>query len=636
MPLLSGHDLEKAYGDRTILAGVSVTLEEGERVGLVGANGSGKTTLARILAGVSEADAGEVRRTRGRQLGYLEQAPEMDPALSAIDVVLSGLQEYVAALHRYEEITAQLEAMDSSKHGGLLREQEKASETIERLGGWDLRHRAAAVLGHLKISDIDRAVGTMSGGERRRVALARILVAEPDLAVLDEPTNHLDIPTIEWLERYLIDRYRGGVLLITHDRYLLDRVVSRTLEVERGELHSFEGAWQEYLEARALRAAQEARVESNRQNFLRRELEWLRRQPKARTGKQKARIGRAEAAIAIDRPRAESAAAVSVKAARSGKTILEARELRVEIGGAVLVKDFEITLTAGQRVGVIGANGAGKTTLLRTLLGKHEPSAGTVKLGSNTKIAYLDQARAGLDLSATVYDNVAQGASHVTLGDRQIEMRQYLYRFLFDNSGQKQPVGSLSGGERARVALARVLREKANLVVLDEPTNDLDATTLSALEAALLEFGGTSIVVTHDRWFLDRVATHLISFEGDGEVVVLAGNYSDYVRWKKAREADAEAEAKATTKKASKPADAVKPTGKTLTYGEEIELGGLMEKIEAAEAEVAALETETTAEAFHNRDYKEQADRLEALQQARDAADALVERWSDLSARSEG
>ncbi len=634
MSTISGHGLEKAYGDRAVLAGVDLTIEDGERVGLVGSNGSGKTTLARIIAGVEHADGGEIRLRREARVGYLEQDPSMEPQANAIDIVLGGLGDYLEALEAHHNAGLALESSPASERKAWLAKQASAGEAVERLGGWDMRHRASKVLGHLGIDDVEREVGTMSGGEKRRIALARILVGEPDLAILDEPTNHLDIATIEWLENYLVSRYRGAVLLITHDRYLLDRVVKRTLEVDGGAVYSYEGAWQEYLEARALRAAHEKRAEANRQNFLRRELEWLRRQPKARTTKSKARVDRAEAALNQQGPKTDTAALISAREVRSGKTIIEARELSIELGGRTLVKDFEMTLTAGQRIGIIGANGAGKTTLLRVLLGKLAPTSGTVKTGSNVRVAYLDQTRAGLEEEKTIFENVAQGSSHVRLGDREIEMRSYLYRFLFGNLAQKQLVKTLSGGERARVSLAKVLREQANLVVLDEPTNDLDATTLSSLEESLLEFGGTSLVVTHDRWFLDRVATHLISFEGDGEVIFHSGNFSDYSAWEKARRGrDAPAARVARTE--TKAKKAASPATKKLTYGEQIELDGLMEKIEAAEAGVARLEAPTLASEFSGLPYQDQAAALTALEAARKESDSLVERWSDLESRSQ-
>ncbi len=370
----------------------------------------------------------------------------------------------------------------------------------------------------------------MSGGEQRRVALARALIARADLTILDEPTNHLDAETVEWLEQYLIDEHAGAVLLITHDRYLLDRVAERTLEVADGEVFSYDGGYELYLEQKAERMAHAARTEQNRQNFVRRELEWLRRQPKARTTKQKARIDRAEAAIGVQAPKAEPTHSFELDVARSGKTILETRGLAVEINGRTLIKNLEMFLTEGDRIGVVGANGIGKTTLLKTLLGEREPSGGKVVLGQNTKVAYFDQQRSGLENDKSIFENIGTDQSRIQIGSEVMEPRTYLERFGFDSHKQRQPVGSLSGGERARVALARMLRQTANLVVMDEPTNDLDVSTLGALESMLVELGATALVVTHDRWFLDRVATAILAFEGDGRVALYPGNYESFRR----------------------------------------------------------------------------------------------------------
>ncbi len=643
MTAITGYELDKAYGDRQILAAVSLTIEDGERVGLVGVNGSGKTSLARILAGTEDADGGDVRTRRGFRLGYLAQEPVMEPTASALEVVLSGLGSWYQAATRHDAISDQIGSVqDPTLLEALLEEQAAVAAIVEQSGGWDLRYHAAATLGHLGISNASRVVGQMSGGERRRIALAQILVAEPELVILDEPTNHLDIGTIEWLERFLVNRYKGALLLITHDRYLLDRVVSRTLEVEHGALYSYAGGWSKYLEARAERAAQEARVEANRQNFLRRELEWLRRQPKARTGKQKARIGRAEAALSVEVRSAENNAALKVEATRSGKRIVEARGLAVDVAGRRLVRDLDLTLMKGQRLGIIGPNGCGKTSLLNVLLGHVPPASGTLEHGTNTTVAYLNQARDDLDGDASVYDNVAGDSPVVIVGGEPVEVRNYLYRFMFDNERQKQSVKTLSGGERARVALARVLREKANVVILDEPTNDLDVMTLSALEASLLEFGGTSVVVTHDRWFLDRIATHILSFEGDGRVVCVTGNYASYLEW---RALDRKAQAAATADNepslvTGPPAATLKendspPQLKKLTYAESIELAGLMAKIEEGEAAVASLEAEISTPAFLQLDYREQNKHTKRLEEARQAAEQLVERWTELEERSE-
>ncbi len=588
MPLVGAQDLFRSYNDRKVLSGVSVTIEPGERVGLVGVNGCGKTTLARILAGSEEPDAGDVSRARGLTLGYLGQEPEMDPGASALDVAL---------------------------------------------GGCDLRHEAEAMLDRLGVTRPERAVGTLSGGERRRVAIARVLVARPDFAILDEPTNHLDIPTIEWLEEYLVERFSGALLLITHDRALLDRVVGRTLELDRGELYSYDGGWEAFLIGHAERLALAERVEANRKNFLRRELEWLRRKPSARTTKQKARVDRAEAAIERGGPAREGGTArIEVGEIRSGKSVLELRELAVDIAGARVVDGLTLAVGAGERIGVVGPNGIGKTTLIRALLGELPPAAGTVVRGKNTKIAYLDQARAGLEDTETVFDSIAQGQQAVMLGGHEMEMRSYVQRFLFDSAAQKQLVGTLSGGERARVALARVLRDGANLVVLDEPTNDLDVATLGALEASLLDFGGTALVVTHDRWFLERVATSILAFEGTGRVVHVAGNYSDYKAWHDAQAAAAPAREPAPTRKA----DPRPPRAKRgLTYGERLELEGLMAKIEAAESEVAAMNAILEDPAFSDRHHTDQAAFVAELAAARARAEALVERWSELESRKD-
>ncbi|MCA9654706.1 MAG: ABC-F family ATP-binding cassette domain-containing protein [Myxococcales bacterium] len=633
MTILTANGLRLRYGEREILQGASLSIEARERLGLVGRNGSGKTTLVRMLAGELVPDEGEVVTRTGLRVEVLAQEPRFPPGVSAVEAVLAGLRQWQAAIDRHAEISARLERGGEELEPLLLAQADAATE-VERLGGWEKRHEAATVLGHVGVERIDAPVEPMSGGERRRVALARVLVAAPDLAILDEPTNHLDIAAIEWLERWLVERFDGALVLVTHDRFLLDRVVSRTLEVEDGRVYSYEGGWGMYLEAKAERQAHAERAESNRRNFLRRELEWLRRTPQARTTKQKARIQRAEGALSQTTRRAEGTTRFELEHVRSGSTVLEAEALAVEVAGRRLVEGLTLRLRKGDRIGIVGPNGCGKTSLLRVLLGQAEPAAGTVRHGKNTRIAFLDQQRGGLRDDETIYDNVADGRGHLELGGQTMEVRAYLERFLFSSYEQRKRVGELSGGERARVALARTLRDGANVVVLDEPTNDLDVTTLSALEEALLDYPGTLLVVTHDRWFLDRIATAILVFE-DGRATLHPGGYSD---WVERRRATPEAEAPAPTPKASPPVveAAVPKPRKGLTWAEQRELEGLLDRVDEAEQRVAALEAELAQPEFYARSDEERRAFFGELEAAKAEAEAVTERWAELEERREG
>jgi len=627
--VLDAQSLVRTYGARTVLGGVSLTLDAGDRVGLVGANGSGKSTLGRILAGDEDADAGEVVTRRGARVAYLPQEPRFEGDPTALDAALAGLATWTEAKRRHDEASEQLAA--GADVDRWIEVQSEAAATIERHGGWDLSHRAASMLHRLGIDDDQRRVGAMSGGERRRVDLARVLVSRPDLGILDEPTNHLDVDTIEWLEGHLRDEQPGALLLITHDRYFLDRVVRRTAELSDGTLHVYEGGYEAYLIARAEREAHEARAERNRQNLLRRELDWLRRSAPARTSKQKARIDRAHEALSQEGPKQSKSVALHVSAARSGKTVLDLEDLRLELGGKTLVDGLTLTLVPGERVGIVGPNGVGKTSLLRAVLGELAPAGGSIRVGQNTSITYLGQRREGLDESKTVMDNVAGGRSRVTLGERTMDARAYLERFLFGRDTWDQPVSTLSGGERARVLLAKILLTPTNLMVLDEPTNDLDVTTLASLEEMLVELNGTALVVTHDRWFLDRVATSILAFEGDGRVVRYPGGYSSY------RSLRREPEPAEPAKKASAPppADESPKKKKALTYGERIELDGLMDLIGEAEEAVAELERQLADPALYETDGA--ADVVAAHEAAQADLDAKMARWEELELkRAEG
>lgn len=642
MPVVDAQKLCRSYGTHIVLNAVDVTIRTGERVGLVGDNGCGKSTLGRLLAGLESPDTGEVHTRRGARVAYLAQAPDVDPALSAREAAISGLPGWLEAKQRYDWASDAM-AEEGADLDKLLAEQAEAGADIEHRGGWDVTHRADAMLGHLGVPDAERPVGQMSGGEQRRVALAKVLLSEPDFAVLDEPTNHLDVETIEWLEKYLISSFSGAVLLVTHDRYVLDRVAQRTLEICDGELYSYDGGYGTFLLAKSERQAHEARAEQNRQNFLRREVEWLRRGPKARSTKQKARVERAHDAIAVAAPKAEKTFQFDMAESRSGKTVLEFHKVCLQQGGRELVKDLDLFMTKGERLGILGPNGAGKTTLLRAVLGEHPCSSGRIVVGKNVDVAYLSQGRDGLDLEASILENVSGGRLVVEYDGRDIDVRGYLQRFYFDAHRQRQPVGSLSGGERTRVALAKLLCHEANLIVLDEPTNDLDVSTLSSLEEMLCGFAGTALVVTHDRYFLDRIATSVLGTDGSGKWTRYSGNYADYLSQRprplkvavEKPPAEKSALSKVGIESSGQEASSKPDKAKSgLTYGERLELEALPGKIEEAEKEVSELEAKLADPDLYKERGGEVAGLQAELSKTQGRAVGLMERWEELEIKS--
>ena len=573
---------------------------------------------------------------RDTRVGYLPQVPLLEPNLTALDTALLGLEAWCRTRRAYEEVTAEIAVHPSPS---LLERQAELANQFEHLGGWEQEHKARALLQHLCVPDVDSRVGSLSGGEQRRVSLAQLLVSEPDLLILDEPTNHLDTDTIEWLEQYLSREYGRALLLITHDRYFLDRVVTRTVELAAGVAQSFNGGWTEYLLNKADREALQQRTEANRQNFLRKEVEWLRRQPKARGTKQRARVERAQEALAAAPNQQSGSVRLASDSVRQGSTVLEFKGVRLQIGDTLLVRDFDFTARRGQRIGIIGRNGAGKTTLLRAITGELTPQAGEVVRGKNTRIAYFDQTRSGLDETKTIAQNVAEARDVVQLGEQSLTIYSYLERFLFRADDIRKKVGMLSGGERARVALAKLLLQPSNLLLLDEPTNDLDVSTLGSLEELLCEFAGSVFVVSHDRYFLNRVVTDLLVFEGDGVVVHYAGNYDNYLSLRPTPRARESAEpAQATRSNSSPPAATAGQAKKRppkLTFREEQELQHIEQRIEDAEARVAALQSELTDPELYKTDASRVDEVKKALSEAESELTTAMARWEQLETKRE-
>ncbi len=644
MSLLSAHDIEKSYGAHQVLKGISVTLAAGERVGIVGNNGSGKTTLARVLGKIEPPDVGVVMQQRGSRIGYLAQVPDLDENATVRDTALAGLAEFTAARREHESVSRALEQLaersgEAPSAGpsseSLIERMAELDAGIERMGGWAQEHRANSILERLHVNQLDALIGTLSGGERRRVALCALLVSEPDVLILDEPTNHLDTDSIDWLEEYLVDAYKGGVVVITHDRYFLDRVVQRTWEVDAGRLQSYDGGWEAYLTAKAERQALEARTESNRQNFLRTELEWLRRQPKARGTKQKARIQRAETAIG-DGPRGGPQSLLfEATSRRQGSEVLEFSKVKAGYGERVLIDGLDLIVTPGQRIGVIGPNGAGKTTLLALITQTLAPTSGGVRLGKNTRVGYFAQTRRELDDALSVAENVAGLRTTLTVAGREITIYSYLERFLFRGEEIRKKVGVLSGGERARVALAKLLLTPANLLLLDEPTNDLDTTTLGALEQMMCEFPGSVFVVTHDRYFLDRVATSILVFEGEGKIGHYIGDYASYSRLR-AERARLTASATAAASREAKLQKSEERRTAKLSYKEQKELDEIEGVIGAAEREVQRVEGALADPDLYRRDPAKAAALGAELSVAQARVQTLMNRWQALEHKREG
>jgi len=537
-------DLTKAYpGGREVFKGITLSFLPGVKIGVLGVNGAGKSTLLKIMAGVEKEYGGEAWAAEGVKVGYLEQEPKLEENLTVGENVALGFGELKTAVDRFNEISMKFaEPMEEEEMNDLLAEQAQLQELIEAKDGWELDRKIEIALDALGCPPAEASVGKLSGGERRRVALCRLLLEKPGILLLDEPTNHLDAESVAWLERTLRD-YEGTVMVITHDRYFLDNVTNWILEIERGRGYPFEGNYSSWLEQKRKRLQQEEKEESARQRALAAEQEWIRASPKARQAKNKARIQKYEEMLVQNAEKAGGVADIVIPPGpRLGGTVIEAEGLRKGFGNRLLIDGLDFKLPPGGIVGVIGPNGAGKSTLFKMITGKEEPDGGSLRVGETVKLGYVDQSRNTLDDDKTVWEEISGGTDVIYLGKRAVPSRAYVGAFNFKGADQQKKVGILSGGERNRVHLAKMLKQESNVILLDEPTNDLDVDTLRALEDALAEFAGCAVIISHDRWFLDRLATHILAFEGDSHVEWFEGNFQAYEEDKRRRLGDAATE----------------------------------------------------------------------------------------------
>jgi ATP-binding cassette subfamily F protein uup len=604
-----------SYGAEKILDESSLVIHEGERVGLLGRNGSGKSTFLKIVAGVMPPDSGEIIRRRDLMTGYLPQVFDLDGERTVHANILEGARRILEWVAEYEAAPA-----DSARGAELL-------GLIDHADGWDLEHRIKSLMTHLNTPEADRLVAGLSGGEKRRVALCRALIEQPDFLILDEPTNHLDTESITWLEDFL-RRYPGACLFVTHDRYFLDRVATRIVELARGKFIGYEGNYTDYLTARAERAASEDMQEHKRQRFLQRELEWVRRGPRARRTKSRDRIDRYHEMAGQKGPEQEMDVELLIPTApKLANRVVDLLEVTAQVGTRTLFSGLTFKLAAGERIGIVGRNGLGKTTLLRMILGEVAPAAGTVEVGARTEINYVDQSKLLLDDEKTLWQEVGQGSEWVKLGEESITLRAWLRRFLFTEERLNTKIRLLSGGERSRVMLAKILRRGGNLLILDEPTNDLDLATLRVLEEALAGFGGSVLAVSHDRYFLNRICTGILAFEGEGRVRYFVGNYDYYLEMREREAGQAEAVQAEAAKAAAAPTG---PKGRKLKWKEERELESMETTILAAEEEVTRLEKLFAEPGFYEK-HGSEWERLQGeLETARKRVAVLYARWGEL------
>lgn len=528
--------VSKYYDDRPVLKDISLSYFYGAKIGVLGLNGSGKSTLLRILAGVDTEFNGETALAPGHKVGYLEQEPQLDPEKTVKQIVEEGVQETVDLLNEFNQINEKFaEPMSDDEMQDLIDRQGAVTEKLDHLSAWDLDSRLEMAMDALRCPPSDAKCGVLSGGEKRRVAMCRILLQKPDILLLDEPTNHLDAESVAWLEHHL-QSYEGTVIAVTHDRYFLDNVAGWILELDRGVGIPWKGNYSSWLEQKEKRLANEEKKQSDRRKTLQRELEWIRMSPKGRRSKSKARISSYENLMKEEtQQHARELEMFIPPGPRLGKVVIEAENIMKSFGDRVLVEDMNFQLPAGGIVGIIGPNGAGKSTLFKMITGQEQPDSGSIRLGETVKLSYVDQSRDNLNPDDTIWEAISDKQDTIWLGTKEVNSRAYVGKFNFSGTDQQKKVGLLSGGQRNRVHLAKMLKEGGNVLLLDEPTNDLDVNTLRALEEALENYGGCAVVISHDRWFLDRIATHILAFEGDSKTVWFEGNYSDYEKDRKAR-----------------------------------------------------------------------------------------------------
>jgi ABC transport system ATP-binding/permease protein len=633
MVLLTAEDISKAYGVNTLFEGVDLSISDRDKIGLVGVNGSGKSTLLGILAGLEPADSGEVSTARDMRMEMLSQQPELDDELSALDQVLTDGPPEFEVVRAYEHASRRLAA--APEDAELVERVSRLAEKMDRLDGWSLENDAKTILSRVGIDDVEQQVGTMSGGQRRRVALARALVRPSDLLILDEPTNHLDVETIEWLEGRLKER-TGGLLMVTHDRYFLDRVCQVIIELDNQTLHRYEGNYSTYLEKRAERHELLKKREEKRKNLARRELEWLRRGPKARTTKSKARVDRAHELLDSSHlPDERGEVEIDTVETRLGKKTVVLEDVHKSFGELCVIDGFSYNFARDDRVGIVGPNGAGKSTLLDIITGRLEPDAGSVEVGETITFGYYDQEAIDLDPAERVHDYIVGISNRIETTDGFLTATQMLEKFLFDRRRQWEPIKNLSGGECRRLYLLGVLMRSPNFLLLDEPTNDLDVETLNILEDYLDGFGGVLIVVSHDRHFLDRAVEHLLVFDDQGRIDLFPGTYTPWAEHRKQQQA-AEAERRRQQQQAQREASTPQPTEddgapKQLSYKEKRELEALEARIDEIEAQLEALDQRMVDEAADYQVVQElaaQKDQLEA------ELEASFERWTELAERA--